>query len=49
MGQFIVDARTDAINRCKNIFSTVNKHHGKAPARSLKSKYKLQEFIMLYF
>lgn len=29
MGQFIVDARTDAINRCKNIFSTINKHHGK--------------------
>lgn len=32
----------------KRYLSTVSEHRGKASDRSLKSKYKLQEFIVLF-
>jgi len=48
MGQIIADARMHTIKDVK-VFSAVNEHHEKAPVRSLKSKYKLQAFIKLYY
>lgn len=38
MGQIVVGLRTDGSKVCKNIFSSVYEHNGKALTSSLKSK-----------